>query len=532
MILFYNGHIYSPNFPRATAMVIDHGQFLFLGSDEDLCNASLKYTKEINLDGKTIWPGLIDAHVHLGHLAENMAMVDCEADSVEICLNRIEQTASKLPQGAWIRGHGWNQNQWDSGYGNAAQLDRVSYGHPAYLTAKSLHAAWVNSEGMALAGIDSRTPDPPGGTIQRGEKEKPTGILFEAGGMQLIESIIPKPTHTERVHKIKTLISELWQMGLIGVHDFDDLSYWFALQNCYQDNELHFRVCKHVPLDGLDAFINAGLRSGYGDKFLNIGQVKLFADGALGPQTAAMKTAYENSREIGALLLTENEIVKIGKYATNHGLGLAIHAIGDLANHIVLNAFSKLRKYEAENYLPHFYHRIEHAQILDPTDLNRFRKLDIIASVQPVHAPSDMVMADRYLGERSKYAYAYQSLFESGAKVILGSDAPVEPINPFQGIHAAVTRQNIDGKPGSDGWHPEQKLTLTQALEGFSSRPAEISRNGSKLGRIQPGYKADFIILEQDPFNTIFSELHQIKPISTFVQGNPVFLSNAVDIDI
>lgn len=349
--------------------------------------------------------------------------------------------------------------------------------------------------------------------------------------MRLIEAIIPRPSHKESALKLQALLPELWRLGLIGVHDFDSMDCWQALQNFNQDGKLHFRVCKNVAFENLEAFIKAGLRTGYGDDFLHIGQVKLFADGALGPQTAAMKQPYTGCQEVGSLLLKEAEIVEIGKHAVSHGLGLAIHAIGDLANHIVLNALTKIRAFEAEHRLPHFNHRIEHVQILDPVDLNRLAELDIVASVQPVHAPSDMTMADQYLGERSKYAYAYQSLIESGASYVLGSDAPVEPINPFQGIHAAVTRQNLTGEPRPKGWHPEQRLTLAQALQGFTSLPAAIARRKATFGRILPGYKADFIILDQNPFNLPPGELHRIKPLATFIQGAPVFRSESLDLD-
>jgi predicted amidohydrolase YtcJ len=285
-------------------------------------------------------------------------------------------------------------------------------------------------------------------------------------------------------------------------------------------------------LEALDAFINAGLRTHYGDDSLHIGQVKLFADGALGPQTAAMKAPYEGSQGAGTLLLTEERILEIGRQAVEHGLGLAIHAIGDLANHIVLNAFEKLRAYEEDHHLPHLPHRIEHVQIIDPADIGRLAKLCITASIQPVHAPSDMAMADRYLGDRSRFAYAYQSMIRSGASFVLGSDAPVEPVNPFQGIHAAVTRQNLLGEPRPGGWHKEECLTLSQALDGFSSHPAEITRRGHRFGQILPGLKADFIILEHNPFTMPPSELHRLKPLATIIEGDPVFHTESADLDI
>ena len=532
MKLFFNGQIYAPHRSDATAMIIDHGCFVLMGSDDELLNGPWPIEQQIDLKGKTVWPGLIDAHVHLMHLAESMAMVDCETKTIKTCLNRIQQAARHTMPGAWVRGHGWNQNEWEAGYGSAQELDRVTAGHPAYLTAKSLHAAWANSEALALAGIDPQTPDPPGGIIQRDHAGHPTGILLEAGAMRLVESVIPAPTHAEQVSQIKALLPELWRLGLTGVHDFDGINCWQALQACAQDEALPFRVCKNIPFDSLEAFIAAGLRTHYGSDHLHIGHVKLFADGALGPQTAAMKAPYQGSSNLGTLLLTEDQILEIGKYAADHGLGLAIHAIGDQANHIVLNAFAKLRAYEEMRGLPQLHHRIEHVQIIEPSDLCRLAKLNITASVQPVHAPSDRIMADRYLGDRSKNAYAYQAMVKSGASFVLGSDAPVEPVNPFQGIHAAVTRQNLKGQPAPDGWHPEQRLSLAQALEGFSIRPAVLTQRGDHFGEIKPGLKADFIILEQNPFEIPPADLFRIKPLVVLIEGMPVYLAEALDGDI
>lgn len=530
MNIYYNANIYSPEMPEATAFAVDHGYFVALGSDSNIQNLGLKVKKKINLHGKTVWPGLTDAHVHLKLLAESMAMVDCETDSLEECLNNVNSRSDQLSENSWVRGHGWNQNRWREGYGTAKILDSVTDCHPAYLTAKSLHAGWANSHALRLAGINNQTPDPPGGIIQRDQKGNPTGILLEAGAMSLVESIIPKPTQKEITANIKSIFPELWKLGLIGLHDFDSFDCWQALQDLYQAHELNFRVRKNIPFDHLDEFIQAGLRTDFGDDWLNIGSLKLFADGALGPQTAAMKRPYAGSEDRGKLLLSEEEIYSIGKNAVDHGIALAVHAIGDRANEIVINALSRLRTYEEEKHLPQLPHRIEHVQIIDKDDLDRMQALNIIASVQPVHAPSDMEMADKYLGERSGNAYAYHSMTDRGARIICGSDSPVEPVNPFYGLHAAVTRRRLDGSPGSDGWHPEQKISLEQALDAFSHSPAVISSRGGHLGKIGAGYKADFLLLENDPFNIHPQEIAEIKPAATFIDGKCVYQNVELDI--
>jgi predicted amidohydrolase YtcJ len=532
MKIFYNAQIFAPEYPNATAVAIDHGRFLAMGSDSTILDTFSPLGQQIDLRGATLWPGLTDAHVHLRLLAESMAMVDCETTTRQACLLRVKQAADTLPNDAWVRGHGWNQNQWPEGFGTATMLDSVCGGRPAYLTAKSLHASWANAKALALAGITSHTPDPPGGAIQRDQHGRPTGILFEAGAMRLVESIIPAPSADENIAKIKAIMPELWRVGLVGIHDFDDYDCWLALQSLYQDEKLEIRVRKHIPFDHLDVFINAGLRTGFGDDWLDIGGVKLFSDGALGPQTAAMLKPFDSSQNSGTLLMDQDDLFKIGEHAVTHGVSLAVHAIGDRANREVLDAYQRLRAFEQAHGMPHLNHRIEHVQIIDPTDLSRLADLDIIASVQPIHAPSDMFMADRFLGSRANNAYAYRSILETGAIYVLGSDTPVEPFNPFLGLHAAVTRRRADGSPGPQGWQPKQCLTLEEALIGFSHTPASIAGRGNRLGRIAPGYHADFIILGMDPFKIDSHELYQITPQATFIAGECKYQSEDMQVDL
>jgi predicted amidohydrolase YtcJ len=532
MKIFYNAQIFAPEYPHATAVAVDHGCFLALGSDPEILDAFSQFGQQIDLNGKTLWPGLTDAHVHLRLLAESMAMVDCETSTRQACLLQVKQAADSLPERTWVRGHGWNQNQWPEGFGTATMLDDVCGGRPAYLTAKSLHAGWANTEALALAGITPHMPDPPGGAIQRDINGSPTGILLEAGAMRLVESIIPAPSEGENIAKIKATLPELWKVGLVGIHDFDDYACWLALQSLYQDGLLEIRVRKHIPFDHLDAFINAGLRTSFGDDWLDIGGVKLFSDGALGPQTAAMLHPFEGSQNSGTLLMDQNSLLKIGEHAVAHGISLAVHAIGDLANREVLDAYQRLRAFEKNHGIPHLRHRIEHVQIIDPADITRLANLDIIASVQPIHAPSDMLMADRFLGSRADNAYAYRSILDTGATYVLGSDTPVESFNPFLGLHAAVTRCRADGSPGPLGWQSNQRLTPKEALIGFSHTPAQITGRGHRLGKIAPGFHADFIILEQNPFEINPQELGQITPQATFIAGECKYQSEDLHIDL
>jgi len=273
----------------------------------------------------------------------------------------------------------------------------------------------------------------------------------------------------------------------------------------------------------MEEIAQCGYKSGVGSGHLRFGALKFFADGALGPQSAAMLDPYEGSTSRGLLQMDADSVYEQGLQAAELGWPLAIHAIGDAAVRAVLDGFESLRKYEYMHQLPHLSHRIEHAQLVAPVDLPRFRALNIIASVQPIHATSDMDMAERYWGVRCAYAYAYASLQKQGAVLLAGSDAPVESANPFWGLHAAVTRQRHNGEPGPDGWYPEQRLSLTDALAAYTLNPTRACGFGNVSGKIAPGYHADLIVLPRDPFSIHPSELWQIQPDMTLIDGQIVF---------
>jgi hypothetical protein len=315
-------------------------------------------------------------------------------------------------------------------------------------------------------------------------------------------------------------------MGITGVHDYDRARCFSALQMLQQQGRLKLRVVKSIPLSDLPHAIALGLRSGFGNDYLRIGAVKLFADGALGPRTAAMLQPYENDGDnTGILLMDNEEIFEHGQQATRHGFNMAVHAIGDRANHEVLLAYANLRRFEQDHNLPTLRHRIEHVQILHPDDYQRLAALNVTASVQPIHATSDMYAADRHWGQRSAGAYAFQTLLEAGTAMCFGSDAPVESPNPFLGLHAAVTRCRPDGSPGADGWYPSQRMELAQALQGFTTGPAYAAGLEDRLGRLAPGYLADLITFHQDPFQIPAQNLHSLAPAATMVGGEWVWQS-------
>jgi predicted amidohydrolase YtcJ len=525
MRILYNAIITTndPACPSANALAIDHGRILAVGSEAQILDGFGVGAQKENLGGKTIWPGLTDAHIHLQYFAESLATINCEVGSREELCQRVRQRALTEPPGAWIRGHGWNQNVWADGFGTAQELDAVSGDHPVFLTAKSWHAAWANSAALRLAGITSATPDPSGGQLIRDAQGNPTGILLEAAS-GLVDRIVPTLSVDQLVDRIGHAQQKLWQYGLTGLHDFDQAACFSALQILDQAGSLGLRVVKGIPLDLLPHAIDLGLRSGFGSEFLRIGSVKLFSDGALGPHTAAMLQPYENDpANSGILLLDSEQIFEHGQKATKAGISMAIHAIGDRANHEVLTAYTQLRAFERENNLVQARHRIEHVQCLHPADIARLAALDIIASVQPIHATSDMVMADRFWGARSEGAYAFHSLLDAGTRLAFGSDAPVEIPNPFLGIHAAVTRRRPDGSPGTDGWYPAQRLALSDALAGYTTGAAYAAGQEHFLGRLSKGYAADLILLPANPIDLAPQDLHLLGPLATMVNGNWVW---------
>ncbi len=519
MKLLYNARIHTLDDinPSATVLVIDNGIILAVGGEELL--SEFDPAKCENLGGQVILPGLIDAHIHLQEYALSLGIVNCEADTKIDILNRVGERVKETPRGQWVRGHGWNQNSWGGEFPTALDLEAVAPENPIYLTAKSLHASWINHVAMKLAGIGPTTPDPINGRIQRDARGVPTGILFEEA-VKLVEAVIPEPAPEELANNFKAIIANLWRMGLTGVHDFDKSTCFQALQILNEREELDFRVVKSIPNEFLPRAASLGLRSGFGDDHLRIGAAKFFADGALGPHTGAMFEAYvDEPKNRGILIMDGEQVFEQGCLAAASGISLAVHAIGDRAIHEVLNGFTRLRSYERERGLPKLRHRIEHVQTIHPDDAGRLGELDIIASMQPAHAPSDMLMADRFLGKRAQLSYAWKTQLKHGAHLAFGSDAPVESPNPFLGIYAATTRCRLDGSPGPEGWIPNERLTMGEALKGYTLGPAFCAGMENRLGKLAPGFLADLIVLENDPFNCELNELIQIQPTATMVGG-------------
>ncbi len=520
-----NLHTFDSNHPLTTALAIDHGNVIALGTDVEILS-SFSTPNILNAGGRTVIPGLTDAHIHLEEYALSLQKIDCETSTRQECLQRIADRVKLTPPGVWVLGHGWNQNNWTEGYGTAILLDAIAPNNPVYLTHKSLHCGWANSSALHMAGITPNASDPQDGRIGRLSNGDPDGVLFESA-MGLLEAVIPEPTVEQVVHAIQHSLPALWQMGLTGVHDFDHRRCFSALQVLHRQHTLKLRVQKSLHLEDLPHAVEIGLHSGFGDDLLRIGPVKMFADGALGPHTAAMLQPYsDETLNQGMLMMDTETILEHGKLAVSNGLSIAVHAIGDRANREVLNAYAKLRDFERSVLAPHpdyLRHRIEHVQVIHPDDIRRFSELHIIASMQPIHATSDMLMSDRCWGDRSAYAYAWRSQLAHRSCLIFGSDAPVESPNPFWGIHAAVTRRRADGTPSVKGWYPEQCLHIEEALQAYITGPAYAAGIEDQLGKLSPGYFADLLVLSSDPFSCVPEALLDIHPVATMVGGEWVY---------
>jgi predicted amidohydrolase YtcJ len=476
----------------------------------------------IDLQGLVVLPGFTDAHIHLEKYARQLQRLDCETATRDECLRRVQARAQQIPPGDWILGHGWNQNDWDR-FGTAADLDVVAPRHPVYLTAKSLHAGWANSRALLQVGVSASTVDPPGGVLQRDPAGNPTGILLE-GAMEMLARALPNPTRETTLSEIQRAQDRLWRMGITSVHDFDGATCFHALQSLLERGDLGLRVLKSIPGELLPQAADLGLRSGFGNDWLRLGHMKLFADGALGPRTAAMLAPYEGTQtDVGILLLDREAILEAGIRAGEAGLPLAIHAIGDRANHEALEGLAAVRRHEVGRGWPQRRHRIEHLQLLHPEDVQRPAELGLVASMQPIHATSDMLMADRHWGSRVGSSYAWESQQRAGATLAFGSDAPVESPNPFFGLHAAVTRRRLDGSPSPEGWTPHQRLAVHEALQAYTEGPAFAAGTEGRQGRLEPGFAADLIVLDQDPLTCDAEELPRIQVLGTMVGGRWAF---------
>lgn len=523
--ILYNGHIYTQNAaqPRVQALALIGENIVAAGTNDEILALASARTQKHDVQGHSVIPGLTDAHIHWEWLTIALHSVDVyEVPTRQEAVQRVGARVAQSTPGSWIFGSGWTQDFWpDRQFPSAADLDPVTGDCAVFLQAKSGHAAWVNSAALQRAGITASTPDPEGGQIVRDSSGQPTGILFETA-MRLVSKLIPAPTPHDLASMMRETQRRALAFGITGFHDYDNPSCMDALQIMRGRGELGLRVVKHINQPWLQQALDLGIHGSFGDEWIRIGCLKMFADGALGPRTALMIEPYEGEpNNYGLVVVDKETMYACASRASAAGLPTTIHAIGDKAVHDVLDIFEALRKEEAaRGETPsQRRHRIEHVQVIHPQDKHRLAELHIIASMQPLHATSDMHMADSYWGARSQWAYNTRLQRDQGVMLSFGSDAPVEHFDPLWGIHAAVTRRRRDGTPGTDGWYPDLRLTMAEALEGYTLGPAYAAGLEHRLGRLAAGYLADLVVLDRDLPTLPGDEILETRVLATMVGG-------------
>ena len=471
-------------------------------------------TKVVDGGGRTLLPGLIDAHGHVMGLGEALTKLDVTGTkSVQELQQRLRDYAAKNPDLPWITGRGWNQEMWPGKrFPTATDLDAAVPDRPVWLERVDGHASVANSAAMKAAGVTAATKAPPGGRIENG--------LFVDAATALIAGKVPEPLPAQREAALIAAQQMLLEHGLTATADMgtspDD---WQVMRRLYGDGQLRVRVMSYAG--GMDAMkaIEGGKPTGwlYSDR-LRMGGVKLYSDGALGSRGAWLKQPYADAPTRGLPLLTPAELKQQAEAAAKNGFQLAVHAIGDAANDMVLDTYEALGSRNGDKRW-----RVEHAQVVDTADLNRFAAGKIVASMQPVHQTSDRLMAEARLGpKRLGGAYAWKTLDKSGARLALGSDFPVEHPNPFHGLAAAVSRQGLDDQPAA-GWRPWERLTFAQALAGFTRDAAWAGFADKKFGSLEPGKWADFILVDRDVAAVTPHDLARTQVLETWIAGKKVW---------
>lgn len=515
-----------PAHPTVDALAVSNGRIIGTGRGGELREALSDFGL-VDLGGRTVLPGFTDSHIHLPAYGIGLRRVELrQSRSVRQAVERVREAVAQTPPGRWIRGQGWDKNVWeDDRFPTRHDLDPASPTTPVALSSKDGHLLWVNTAALRIAGIDGRTADPPGGAIGRDACGQPTGVLKETA-KDLVWSAVPPVGNGEVEDGIRTAQAVMHRLGITAVHNFvgtssyDGGTTFAAFRQLAEQGALRLRVWATIPEGSLERAAALGLRTGFGDEWLRVGPVKIFADGTLGSQTAAMIEPFEGQADnVGIAIHTRQELVELVGRAVTAGFWCAIHAIGDRANRWVLDAYEAHRQ---ASLALGARHRIEHVQVIHRDDLPRLAHLGIIASMQPIHCTSDRDIADRYWGARSRFAYAWQSLRRAGTRLVFGSDAPVETPDVFQGLYAAVTRKRAE-ESHRPAWYPDETLPLDEALRAYTEMPAYAAGTEAFMGRLMEGYLADFVVLEGDPLTGAPEALLRAEVAATVVGGSVVY---------
>ncbi|WP_028101988.1 amidohydrolase [Pseudoduganella violaceinigra] len=502
----------------------DQGRLVAVGSTRQVA-ARARGFQRIDVQGRTVLPGLIDAHGHVFGLGAVATSADLYSPaSLAAAQQAVAAFALANPQRAWVIGKGWNQEMWKLGrFPNAAELDAAVGERPAAMERIDGHALWVNSKALQAAGITRATPDPQGGKIERDADGNATGILVDTA-MDYVYTILPKPTEAEARAMLDGALGMLASVGLTSVHDAGIDAGADRLFRAYADQgKLTTRVYAMIGDVGPDfeQLSQNGPLASYAADHYALAAVKLYADGALGSRGAALLQPYSDAPHTRGLLFHSDAAIRARmEKAMKAGYQVNVHAIGDAGNQQILDSFAQLGKLYP---LAGRRHRIEHAQVVQLSDIPRFRQLAIVPSMQPTHATSDQNMAEQRVGaQRLRGAYAWRSFLRQGSRIACGSDFPIESPNPLQGIHAAVTRQDMRQVPAG-GWHPEQAMTRTEALRCFTLDAAWAAHQERALGTLERGKWADFIITDRDLFQVPAADIGKIGVLETWVGGRRVY---------
>jgi predicted amidohydrolase YtcJ len=503
-VILENGVIRTlePTMPVARALAIAGAR---LAGGVGVHETALASPDVVDLGGRCVLPGFNDAHVHFPtwSLAQRQVRLDATR-TLDETLERVAAAARDVRPGEWLRGHGWRSGDWTPAAEPTKEaLDRVTGDTPAALMARDYHSLWLNSAALARADGDLEVA---GGVVVRDERGEPTGVLREECAWRFRDAYV-RPTEDEMVEASREGVRLANSRGVTAVHDKDGwLGALGVFQRLQSEGALTVRVWESHPKDSLDELLAMPLAGPFGNDQLRLGYVKAFMDGTLGSQTARLLDGS------GVEITSREELEDVIVRAASRGFAVAVHAIGDRANREALDAFEATRAtWGARRLRP----RIEHAQLLARDDVPRFAQLGVAASVQFSHAPSDRDLADRSWAGKTDGAYAYRSLLDSGAVLANGSDAPIEELDPWAGVCAGVLR-TIDDRPS---WHPEQRVTLEQALHATCVTPAWLAGDERRRGKLIPGYDADLVVLDRDPFALEPEDLPAVNVVATMVAG-------------
>ncbi len=527
-LVLVNGRVWTgnPKQPEVEAVACNGSRIAAVGKSDEIRRWAGARTQVIDLKGRRVTPGFNDAHVHFYTGGSQLAGVQLrDARSEKEFADRIARFAAKTPKGRWITGGNWDHENWIPSRLPTRQLiDAVTPDHPVFVNRLDGHMALANSLALKMAGITRETKDPPGGEIVRDEQGEPTGILKDAA-MGAVRRIIPAPSAAEVEEALKAAMRYAAQNGVTSVHDMSaSPEILAAYQRLLRKGEMTVRVYAHQPLPSWERLARVGVQAAFGDEKLKIGGLKGFADGSLGSTTALFFAPYRDNPKTAGLpadeMIPESKMRANIAGADRAGLQVAVHAIGDKANYMILEMFEAAAK---KNGVRDRRFRIEHAQHLRMEDVPKFAALGVIASMQPYHAIDDGRWAWKRVGpEVLRGTYAFRSLLDAGATLAFGSDWYVAPMEPLMGIYAAVTRRTLDGKnPG--GWIPEQKITVAEALRAFTWGSAYASFEERIKGTIEPGKLADFAVLSEDIFAIPPERIEKVSVVMTVFDGRVVF---------